>query len=245
MSTPELLHPDRVVPTVTARAVPDGGDPLRMMTVHAHPDDESSKGAATCARYVAEGRRGHGRHLHRRRARQHPQPRDEQAGRPGRHAGHPARRRWPAPRRSSAWRTAGSASSTPGCPRATRCRRCPRAASRSATWTSRSARWSRWSGEFRPHVMITYDESGGYPHPDHIRCHEVSVAAFDAAGDPDALPGRRRAVAAAEAVLLRTASPAPAWRRSHDGAAGSAASSRRSGSGSRTGRRTRRTRARG
>ncbi|MDQ3887228.1 MAG: mycothiol conjugate amidase Mca, partial [Actinomycetota bacterium] len=39
--------------------------------------------------------------------------------------------------------------------------------------------------EFRPHVMVTYDENGGYPHPDHIRCHEVSVAAFDAAGDPD------------------------------------------------------------
>src|SRR5699024_11714084 len=28
---------------------------LRLMTVHAHPDDESSKGAATMARYVAEG----------------------------------------------------------------------------------------------------------------------------------------------------------------------------------------------
>jgi len=40
----------------------------------------------------------------------------------------------------------------------------------------------------RPHVMTTYDESGGYPHPDHIRCHEVSIAAFDAAGDPDRYP---------------------------------------------------------
>jgi mycothiol S-conjugate amidase len=39
--------------------------------------------------------------------------------------------------------------------------------------------------EFRPHVIVTYDENGGYPHPDHIRCHEVSVAAFEAAGDPD------------------------------------------------------------
>ena len=29
--------------------------PLRLMTVHAHPDDESSKGAATTARYVSEG----------------------------------------------------------------------------------------------------------------------------------------------------------------------------------------------
>ena len=42
--------------------------------------------------------------------------------------------------------------------------------------------------EFRPHVLVTYDENGGYPHPDHIRCHEISVAAFDAAGDPDRYP---------------------------------------------------------
>ena len=42
--------------------------------------------------------------------------------------------------------------------------------------------------EFRPHVLVTYDERGGYPHPDHIRCHEISVAAFDAAGDPDRYP---------------------------------------------------------
>jgi mycothiol S-conjugate amidase len=42
--------------------------------------------------------------------------------------------------------------------------------------------------EFRPHVVVTYDEKGGYPHPDHIRCHEVSVAAFDAAGDPERFP---------------------------------------------------------
>src|SRR5438874_11293420 len=30
---------------------------LRLLAVHAHPDDESSKGAATMARYVAEGAR--------------------------------------------------------------------------------------------------------------------------------------------------------------------------------------------
>lgn len=44
--------------------------------------------------------------------------------------------------------------------------------------------------EFKPQVMTTYDENGGYPHPDHIRCHEVSIAAYEAAGDyrlfPDA-----------------------------------------------------------
>jgi len=38
--------------------------------------------------------------------------------------------------------------------------------------------------EFRPHVITTYDEEGGYPHPDHVRTHEVAVEAFDAAGDP-------------------------------------------------------------
>ncbi|WP_433682845.1 mycothiol conjugate amidase Mca [Nocardia sp. CA-119907] len=42
--------------------------------------------------------------------------------------------------------------------------------------------------EFKPHVMTTYDENGGYPHPDHIRCHEVSMAAFEAAGDPERFP---------------------------------------------------------
>ena len=42
--------------------------------------------------------------------------------------------------------------------------------------------------DFKPHVVTTYDEKGGYPHPDHIRCHEVSVAAFQAAGDPARFP---------------------------------------------------------
>src|SRR3954467_4716722 len=43
--------------------------------------------------------------------------------------------------------------------------------------------------EFRPHVMTTYDPSGGYPHPDHIMCHKVSVEAFEAAGDPERYRG--------------------------------------------------------
>jgi mycothiol S-conjugate amidase len=42
--------------------------------------------------------------------------------------------------------------------------------------------------EFRPHVMLTYDEQGGYPHPDHVMTHRVAVAAFEAAADPDAYP---------------------------------------------------------
>jgi mycothiol S-conjugate amidase len=43
--------------------------------------------------------------------------------------------------------------------------------------------------EFRPHVILTYDENGGYPHPDHVMTHRVAAEAFDKAGDPDAYPG--------------------------------------------------------
>ncbi|HXX89865.1 MAG TPA: mycothiol conjugate amidase Mca [Acidimicrobiales bacterium] len=42
----------------------------------------------------------------------------------------------------------------------------------------------------RPQVVVTYHENQeSYPHPDHLRVHEVSVAAFEAAGDPGAFPG--------------------------------------------------------
>ncbi len=39
--------------------------------------------------------------------------------------------------------------------------------------------------KFRPHVMTTYDENGGYPHPDHIRTHEVAMFAFEQAANPE------------------------------------------------------------
>jgi mycothiol S-conjugate amidase len=34
---------------------------------------------------------------------------------------------------------------------------------------------------FQPDVVVTYDETGGYPHPDHIRTHELTVWALAAA----------------------------------------------------------------
>jgi mycothiol conjugate amidase Mca len=39
-----------------------------------------------------------------------------------------------------------------------------------------------------PQVIVTYDERGGYGHPDHIRAHQVAVAAFEAAGDSSRFP---------------------------------------------------------
>ena len=77
----------------------------------------------------------------------------------------------------------------------------------------------------RPQVMITYNEDQqGYPHPDHVRVHEISVAAFERAGDPGWYPelgepwqpsklyynlwSRRRFEAVHEALLrLRGSSP--------------------------------------
>jgi mycothiol conjugate amidase Mca len=51
--------------------------------------------------------------------------------------------------------------------------------------TSRLVRLIR---QTRPDVIVTYDERGGYGHPDHIAVHRTTVAAFDAAGDPNRFP---------------------------------------------------------
>ena len=40
----------------------------------------------------------------------------------------------------------------------------------------------------RPQVIITYGDERGYPHPDHLRVHEITGPAFDAAGDPAKYP---------------------------------------------------------
>ncbi|WP_241037115.1 N-acetyl-1-D-myo-inositol-2-amino-2-deoxy-alpha-D-glucopyranoside deacetylase [Blastococcus litoris] len=38
--------------------------------------------------------------------------------------------------------------------------------------------------EVRPQVVVTYDENGGYGHPDHIQAHRVAMGAVAAAADP-------------------------------------------------------------
>lgn len=41
----------------------------------------------------------------------------------------------------------------------------------------------------QPQVIITYsDDHSGYPHPDHVRVNEISLVAFDRAGDPSWYP---------------------------------------------------------
>ena len=42
--------------------------------------------------------------------------------------------------------------------------------------------------KYRPQVLVTYNEEGGYGHPDHLMAHRITVLAFAAAGDPAQYP---------------------------------------------------------
>lgn len=146
---------------------------LRLLAVHAHPDDESSKGAATVARYRAEGievlvvsctggeagsilNENYGSDVS-----------DMGAVRRAEMANAAAildiEHRW-----------LGYIDSGMDEPLAEHCfARVPLEES--------SAALAEIIREYRPHVVTTYDENGGYPHPDHIRTHEVTMAACTAA----------------------------------------------------------------
>ena len=163
---------------------------LRMMAVHAHPDDESSKGAATMARYVAQGHdvvvvsctggeRG---------SILNPgYPRQDLADDPVRmHQVRVLEMARAAEILGVAHRWLGFVDS--GLPEGDPVPPLPAGCFAVAPLEEATEALVRLVRELRPHVMTTYDENGGYPHPDHIRCHEVSVAAFDAAGDPDRFP---------------------------------------------------------
>ncbi|GAA1252985.1 mycothiol conjugate amidase Mca [Streptomyces javensis] len=153
---------------------------LRLMSVHAHPDDESSKGAATLAKYAAEGvevlvvtctggERG--------------DVLNPAMDRPGVRENLAAIRR---DEMAEARRILGvrqrflgfvdSGLPGPGEP-------LPEGCFALAPLEEAAGRLVGLIRSFRPHVVVTYDETGGYPHPDHIRTHQVTVAAFDAAGE--------------------------------------------------------------
>ncbi len=160
---------------------------LRLMAVHAHPDDESSKGAATTARYAAEGvevlvvtctggergdvlnpsfvvPQGHEfETLEGKRALR----RDEMA----------------AAAEALGVRQTWLGFVDSGLPEGDPLPPLPDGCFALAPLEEAAAPLVELVRQFRPHVMTTYDPSGGYPHPDHIKCHEVSVEAFHAAGD--------------------------------------------------------------
>ena len=171
---------------------------LCLLTVHAHPDDEASKGASTVAMYHARGVRtvlvcctgwGGGRH---------PQPgpgHPRDAGTPGRwSAGEELAR---AARvigydevvmlgyRDSGMKGA-EANSHPDC-------------FANADLDEATDRLVEIIRRERPQVIVTYPEDQGlYQHPDHIRVHDVSIPAFERAGDPSHRPDLGRAWAPAK-----------------------------------------------
>jgi mycothiol S-conjugate amidase len=157
------------------------------MAVHAHPDDESSKGAATMARYVREGVEvlvctltGGERGDILNKAMERPDIRANLAA-VRRAEMDAAREILGVQQRFLGFVDSGLPEGDPLPPLPDGC-----FALESLETAARPL--VQAVREFRPHVMLTYDENGGYPHPDHIKCHEVSVEAFEAAADPDRYP---------------------------------------------------------
>ena len=59
--------------------------------------------------------------------------------------------------------------------------------------------------EVRPQVLVTYDENGGYGHPDHVRAHEITVAAVERVPEVQRLFYAVQSRAAVTAGLARLA----------------------------------------
>ena len=161
---------------------------LRLMAVHAHPDDESSKGAATMARYVRSGAdvmvctlTGGERGDILNKAMDRPEIRASLA-RVRREEMARAREILGIRQRFLGFTDSGLPEGDPPPPLPEGCFALQKLEDAAGPLVAAVR-------EFRPHVMVTYDPSGGYPHPDHVMTHQVSVEAFDAAADPDRYPG--------------------------------------------------------
>lgn len=156
---------------------------FRLLAIHAHPDDESSKGGATMARYAAEGHRvrvvtctggEEGSILN------PVMDRDE------------VRNNIVAVRHQEMSRAAqilgvehnwlGYVDS--GLPESRLAEDLPAGCFARQDVEKVAADLVREIRTFRPHVIITYDENGGYPHPDHLMVHAASMLAWQYAGDP-------------------------------------------------------------
>ncbi|MCX6397931.1 MAG: mycothiol conjugate amidase Mca [Propionibacteriales bacterium] len=165
-------------------SAPDG---LRLMHVHAHPDDESSKGAASTAKYVAEGVDVHvvtctggerGSVLNPKMDRPDVLENITEIRRAEMEA---AREILGVTQDWLGFVDSGWPDGDPKPP-------LPEGCFGLVDTAVAAEPLVRLIRSFRPHVMTTYDENGGYPHPDHIKCHEISMEAFAAAADPTRYP---------------------------------------------------------
>src|SRR5262245_22716930 len=157
------------------------------MHVHAHPDDESSKGAASTAKYVAEGVDVHivtctggerGSILNPNMDRPDvlaniTEIRRQEMNRAREILG--IRQAW------LGWVDSGYPEGDPPPPLPAGCFALMKVEAAAAPLARRIP-------ASRPERSPTYDENGGYPHPDPIQCDQVAVHAFETAGNPDAYP---------------------------------------------------------
>ncbi|WP_405140165.1 mycothiol conjugate amidase Mca [Nocardia sp. NBC_01388] len=157
------------------------------MAVHAHPDDESSKGAATTARYAAEGNEvlvvtltGGERGDILNPAMDTPGIKDNIA--------EVRRQEMAAAAAALGVRQLWLGFVDSGLPEGDPLPPLPEGCFALVPLEEATEALVRVVREFKPHVITTYDEQGGYPHPDHIMCHKVSVEAYEAAGDPERFP---------------------------------------------------------
>jgi LmbE family N-acetylglucosaminyl deacetylase len=60
-------------------------------------------------------------------------------------------------------------------------------------------------GRYRPDVVITYDDNGGYNHPDHLQAHRITVAATERTGIPSKLYFTARRWSAMQQLRARMA----------------------------------------
>jgi mycothiol S-conjugate amidase len=163
------------------------GERLRLLHVHAHPDDESSRGAATTAKYVAEGVdvvvatcTGGERGSILNPAMDRP---DILAN-----IAHIRRQEMDRAREILGIQQLWLGFVDSGLPEGDD-QQLPQGCFASMDLAVAAAPLVEIIRSFRPHVMTTYNENdGGYGHPDHVMCHKISVAAFAAAADPDAYP---------------------------------------------------------
>lgn len=170
-----------------SRRTDASGEPLRLLHVHAHPDDESSKGAATTARYVAEGVdvlvatcTGGERGSILNPAMDRPDIRANLAD--------VRRSEMEKAREILGIRQTWLGFVDSGLPEGDPLPPLPEGCFALQDPAYAAGPLVRVIREFRPQVVTTYDENGGYPHPDHIMCHRVTMAAVEAAGDQDAWP---------------------------------------------------------
>ncbi len=161
---------------------------LRLMAVHAHPDDEASKGAATTARYAAEGVEvlvvtctGGERGDVLNPAFEVP-PGHEFESLAGKRAVRREEMAAAAAALGVAQHWLGFTDS--GLPEGDPLPPLDPDAFALVPLEQAAAPLVEAVRRFRPHVITTYDPSGGYPHPDHVYTHTVSMEAWDAAGDP-------------------------------------------------------------